>query len=40
MDKWVKIPPDARIGYDPEEDAARFKVTQSGITVVPKGYTF
>ncbi len=40
VDKWVKIPPDARIGYDPEEDARRFTVTSSGIVVVPRGYTF
>ena len=40
VDKWVKIPPEARIGYDPEEDARRFTVTSSGNVVVPRGYEF
>ncbi len=37
IDKDVKIPPSAVIGYDPEEDRRRFTVTESGITVVAKG---
>ena len=41
IDKSVVLPPNTRIGYDPEEDTARgFLVTESGITVIPKGYTF
>ena len=40
VDTAVSIPADARIGYDREEDAARFTVTPSGIVVVPKGYAF
>ncbi|MBN2564394.1 MAG: glucose-1-phosphate adenylyltransferase [Candidatus Eisenbacteria bacterium] len=40
VDKGVRIPPKTQIGYDPEEDAGRFTITDSGIVVVPKGYTF
>jgi glucose-1-phosphate adenylyltransferase len=38
IDKNVKIPANTKIGYDKEEDKRRgFHVTESGITVVPKG---
>jgi len=38
IDKGVFIPPYYQIGYNKEEDIARgFEVTESGITVVPKG---
>jgi glucose-1-phosphate adenylyltransferase len=38
LDKNVIVPERARIGIDPEHDRARgFTVTDSGITVVPKG---
>ena len=38
IDKDVKIPPHARIGYSREEDEARgFYVSEGGVTVVPKG---
>jgi glucose-1-phosphate adenylyltransferase len=38
LDKNVIVPPRARIGLDEEQDLARgFTVTESGITVVPKG---
>lgn len=38
IDKFVNIPPYTKIGYNKEEDLARgFYVTESGITVVPKG---
>ncbi len=41
IDKDVRVPPNARIGYDLEQDRARgFTVTDSGIVVVPKGYRF
>jgi glucose-1-phosphate adenylyltransferase len=38
IDKYVDIPPYTKIGFDKEEDLARgFYVTETGITVVPKG---
>jgi glucose-1-phosphate adenylyltransferase len=40
VDKNVQVPPGERIGFDATTDAARFTVTESGITVVPKGYQF
>lgn len=41
VDKNINIPPYTRIGCDPEEDRERgFHVTETGITVVPKGATF
>ena len=39
VDKFVKIPPGMRVGYDLEEDAKRFHVTEDGIVVIPKGTT-
>jgi glucose-1-phosphate adenylyltransferase len=40
VDKWNKIPDGVEIGYDREQDAKRFTVTESGITVVPAGFDF
>ncbi len=40
VDKGVRIPPKTQIGYDPEDDAKRFTMTDGGIVVVPKGYDF
>jgi len=41
IDKNVRVPPNTRIGYDRDEDEGRgFSVTESGITVVGKGYQF
>ena len=40
MDKNVVVPPGTEIGFDPEQDAKRFKVTESGIVVIPKNYKF
>ena len=40
VDKGVSIPPGERIGFDREQDAARFTVSDAGIVVVPKGYRF
>jgi len=37
IDKDVIIPPDTVIGYDVEQDRARFHVSDEGIVVVPKG---
>jgi glucose-1-phosphate adenylyltransferase len=37
IDKHVEVPAGTVIGYDPEEDRARFQVTESGIVVIPKG---
>lgn len=37
IDKNVWIPPGTVIGYDPEHDRKRFTVSESGITVIPKG---
>ncbi|RPJ11537.1 MAG: glucose-1-phosphate adenylyltransferase [Deltaproteobacteria bacterium] len=36
IDKDVRIPEEMKIGYDLDEDAKRFTVTESGIVVVPK----
>jgi glucose-1-phosphate adenylyltransferase len=41
IDKDVLVPEGAQIGIDPEQDLQRgFKITESGIVVVPKGYKF
>ena len=40
IDKHVKIPQKMDIGYDIKEDRKRFKVTESGIVVIPKGTVF
>ena len=40
VDKWVEIPAGEKIGVDLERDRQRFKVTETGITVVPRGYDF
>jgi glucose-1-phosphate adenylyltransferase len=37
VDKWIQVPPGARIGYDAEEDRRRFTVSESGIVVVTGG---
>jgi glucose-1-phosphate adenylyltransferase len=34
LDKHVKVPEDAIIGYDPEADRARYFVTDNGIVVL------
>ena len=36
IDKDVRIPPNTRIGYDPDDDKKRFSVTESGIVVVTR----
>ena len=41
IDKDVTVPAGVTVGIDPAQDEARgFKITESGIVVVPKGYTF
>jgi glucose-1-phosphate adenylyltransferase len=39
LDKGVRVPAGTEIGFDPENDAKRFTVSD-GIVVVPKGYKF
>jgi glucose-1-phosphate adenylyltransferase len=36
IDKHVVIPPNDVIGYNRDEDAKRFSVTESGIVVIAK----
>lgn len=40
VEKGVKIPVDAVIGFDLKKDAERFTVTEKGVVVIPKGYQF
>jgi glucose-1-phosphate adenylyltransferase len=37
LDKDVRIAPGARIGVDPKADRERFKVSEGGVVVIPKG---
>lgn len=38
IDKYARIPPGMRIGFDSREDAAHFEVTPKGVVVVPKAF--
>ncbi len=40
IDKNVTVPPGERIGFDRVADAERFTISDHGIVVIPKGYTF
>ena len=40
IDKGVLIPPKEKIGFDVEVDRSRFTVSEEGVVVVPKNYTF
>ncbi len=40
IDKNVHIPAGIEIGFDPEEDAKKFTVSETGIVVIPKNYKF
>ncbi|MBU1853828.1 MAG: glucose-1-phosphate adenylyltransferase [Candidatus Omnitrophica bacterium] len=37
IDKHVKVPKKMEIGFDLKKDRKRFKITESGIVVIPKG---
>lgn len=39
VDRHNHIKPGARIGFDPQQDRKHYKVTKSGIVVVPRGHT-
>ena len=40
IDKNVKVPEGTEIGFDAESDKKRFKVSETGIVVIPKNYVF
>lgn len=40
IDKNIIIPENATVGYNLEEDRKKFRVTNSGIVVIPKNYVF
>ena len=40
VEKGVVIPADTIVGFDPEEDARRFTISDKGVVVIPKGYEF
>ena len=40
VDKEVQIPADTRIGFDRATDRERFTVSENGVVVIPKGYSF
>lgn len=40
VDKGVVIPPGESIGVDPVRDRERFQVSEGGIVVIPKNFTF
>jgi glucose-1-phosphate adenylyltransferase len=40
IDKGVEVPSGERIGFDKQQDSARFTVSPKGVVVVPKGYQF
>lgn len=37
IDKYVKVPQKMEIGFDLEKDKKRFKISESGVVVIPKG---
>jgi glucose-1-phosphate adenylyltransferase len=40
IDKHVRVPAGTRIGYDPEDDAKRYSVSETGIVVIPVDYVW
>ena len=40
VDKWIQIPAGEEIGFDRARDEQRFRVSESGVVVVPPGYRF
>ena len=40
VDKYVSIPSGETIGYDIEKDSKRFTITNDGVVVIPKDYSF
>ena len=40
IDKNVKVPEGTEIGFDLETDKKKFKVTETGIVIIPKNYKF
>lgn len=40
VDKWTEIPPGTEIGFNLEEDAEKFKVSEGGVVAVPRNYSF
>ncbi|MEN8192893.1 MAG: glucose-1-phosphate adenylyltransferase [Bacteroidota bacterium] len=40
IDKNVKVPEGTEIGFDDAEDKKKFRVTETGIVVIPKNYVF
>ena len=40
VDKSVRIPPGIEIGYNPNEDQRRFKVTEFRVVVIPRNACF
>ncbi|MGL6026529.1 MAG: glucose-1-phosphate adenylyltransferase [Vibrio sp.] len=40
VDKHVIIPPYTEIGFNPDQDAKRFRISEQGVVVVPESYQF